>query len=138
MAGGFVKLAFSFPSDTEVYNSCSLLFNDKMYIFGGYNEMRQISEIKDCGLKRIGNLEFDFDGGACTVIQSSTLILCFDWYRHGGKVCRVANSPTASFKKIPESNFYHYISKIASNGGKSILSFFCNQLTLRNCNGNGK
>ena len=124
MAGGFTKLAFSFPADTEVEEACSLLFNDEMYVFGGLYEMRQISKVTGCGLKRIGNLDFYFHAGTCTLMQSSTLLLCFDYYRYGGKVCRVADRPTASFKKIRESNYHHYSAKIASNGGKSILSFF--------------
>ena len=118
MAGGFTNLTFSFASDTEVYNSCSLLFNDKMYIFGGRNEMRQISQVTDCRLKHIGNLDFDFRAGTCTLMQSSTLILCFAWTNDEGKLCRKADSPTASFKEIRKSNYYHYASKIASNGGK--------------------
>ena len=118
MDGGFTKLAFSFPTDTEVDLSCSLLFNDKMYIFGGRYEKRQISRVKDCGLKRIGNLDFDFLHGTCALMQSTTLVLCFDWFRYGGKVCRIADSPTASFKKIRESNYHHYAIKIVSNEGK--------------------
>ena len=139
MAGGSTKLAFSFPSKTEVFDSCSLLLNDKMYIFGGHNELRQISEVTECGLKRIGTLDFHFLAGACALMQSTTLILCFDRFNDEGKVCRVANSPTASFKKIQESNYHHYTIKIASNGGKSILSFFfCNQLTFRHRYGSSK
>ena len=118
MYGEFTKLAFSFPTDTEIFYSCSLLFNDKMYVLGGETKRRQISRVTDCGLRRIGNLDFDFNQGACSLMQSSTLILCFAWSTKEGKVCRVADSPTASFKKIRESNYHHYAIKIASNGGK--------------------
>ena len=68
MAGGFTNLTFSFPANTEVDDSCSLLFNDKMFVFGGLNEKRQISKVTGCGLKRIGDLDFDFHAGACTLI----------------------------------------------------------------------
>ena len=122
MAGGFTKLAFSFPPVTEVH-ACSLLFNDRMYLFGGANEERQISRVTGCGLKRIGDLNFDFSEGTCTLMQSSTVLLCFAWSNYEGKVCRVADSPTASFKTIRDSNYNHYGIKIASNGGNSILSF---------------
>ena len=123
MAGGFTNLTFSFASDTEVYNSCSLLFNDKMFVFGGLDEKRQISQVKNCGLKRIASLDFDFDRGTCALTQSSTIILCFAWSNYEGQVCRIADSPTASFTKLQESNYYHYMTKIASNGGKSKLIF---------------
>ena len=116
MAGGFTKLAFSFPSDTEVYLSCSLVFNNKMFVFGGLNEKRQISRVSGCDLVRIGNLDFDFVSGACTIFKSQ-ILLCFDWQSSKGRVCRVASGPTISFSKIPESNYHHYLNKIASNGG---------------------
>ena len=116
MAGGFIKLAFSFPSDTEVYISCSLIFNNRMFVFGGWNEKRQISRVSGCNLVRIGNLGFDFCSGGCTIFKSQ-ILLCFDWQSSEGRVCRVASSPTTSFSKIPESNYHHYSTKIATNGG---------------------
>ena len=121
--GGFTKLAFSFASNTEVDHSCSLLFNDKMFVFGGYVKKRQISQVKNCGLKRFASLDFDFDRGTCALTQSSTIILCFAWSNYEGRLCRIAYSPTASFTKLKESNYYHYMTKIASNGGKSKLIF---------------
>ena len=37
-----------------------------MIVFGGDSQKRQISEIDNCALKRIGDLSFDHDSGACT------------------------------------------------------------------------
>ena len=86
-----------------------------MYVFGGLNEMRQISKVSGCGLERIGNLAFDLSGGACTVIRNKQIMLCFDWTNDEGRVCRVGQSPTGSFNKIKESNYHHYQTHIASN-----------------------
>ena len=118
MGGGFTNLdSFSFPSNTEVDHSCSLVFNNSMFLFGGRDQKRQISRVVDCGLKHIGNLDFDFRHGAVTVIQSQVL-LCFNWIEGEGQVCRIASSPTGSFSKIQQSNYHHFNTKIASNGGK--------------------
>ena len=121
MAGGFTKLAFSFPSDTDVYNSCSLVFNNKMFVFGGWSVKRQISQVSSCGLVRIGSLDFDFYNGACTIFHSQ-ILLCFDWSQNEGHVCRLAKSPTGLFSKVRSSYYHHYSTKIASNGSKSTIS----------------
>ena len=88
-----------------------------MYVFGGVNEMRQISQVTGCGLERIGNLAFDLRSGACTVIRNKQIMLCFDYQNYEGRVCRVGQSPTGSFNKIQESNYHHYGTHIASNEG---------------------
>ena len=92
-----------------------------MYVFGGAKEHRQIAQVttKDCGLKRISNLPFDFVQGACTVIEGDEIILCFDTKQNDqGRVCRIDMNPTGSLDKISqESNHYHYRAKIAANKG---------------------
>ena len=120
MAGGFKKLDFSFSPDTEVYHSCSLVFNDILYVFGGTKQRRQISRVNGCGLVRVGTLNFDLDLGACTVSQNK-ILLCFDnsvSKGDQGRVCRKASTPTGLFSTIPESNYHHVRTAIASNGGK--------------------
>ena len=117
------KKEFSFPKvgepQAEVWESCSLTFKDKMYVFGGTLEGYQISEVRNCkGIQRIGDLKFGFNNGACTVIREKTIMLCFDLRNEEGKVCRVAKSPTGQFDKIKLSNFDHYSSQIASNKGE--------------------
>ena len=123
MAGGFKNLEFSFPSDTGVIYSCSLVFNGVMYVFGGTTpHNRQISRVRGCGLVHIGNLDFSFYDGACSVTQNK-ILLCFDELKWEGRVCRKASSPTGLFSKIPESNYHHFRTAIASNGGKSVTNF---------------
>ena len=126
MASGFNKLcSFSFDFDTEVDESCSLVFKNEMYVFGGSlslsGKTKQISKVSGCKLVRIGKLDFDLNHGACTVIQKSKVMLCFDLTKNGGKdegkVCRVSNSPTELFSRVSDSNYYHYLTSIASVGG---------------------
>ena len=135
MVDGFTKLdSFSFHSDTEVYFSCSLVVKGIMYVFGGSvsnGKTRQISKVSGCGLNRTGTLNFDFYLGACTVTQGK-ILLCFDWAQREGRVCRASSSPTGLFSKISDTNHHHYMTKIASTGGKSIICYFLkNILSLR-------
>ena len=71
-SGGYDELNFNFNANTEVDGSCSLVFSNKMFVFGGANEKRQISQVTGCGLERIGTLTFDLRSGACTVIRNSS------------------------------------------------------------------
>ena len=63
---GKYDVKFSMQENTEAYWSCSLKWRNKMIVFGGDSQKRQISEIDNCALKRIGDLSFDHDSGACT------------------------------------------------------------------------
>ena len=94
-----------------------------MYVFGGESKERQISRVDGCGIIRIGTLDFDLVLGACTVTQN-TILLCFDLIRSNGRQCRKASSPTGLFSAIPESNYVHYRTAIAANGGKPKTFFF--------------
>ena len=67
---------FLYRADTEVDGSCSLMWQNEAYIFGGLSEKRQISKVGGCSLTRIGSLPFTFANGACTVNQG-TMYLCF-------------------------------------------------------------
>ena len=57
-----------------------------MYIAGGdYNKSfgRQISLVENCGLRRVGTLPYDFNGGSCNnfITQDGTeeALLCFGY-----------------------------------------------------------
>ena len=53
--------------ESTVYHSCSVSWKNKMLIFGGTAyEKRQIAEVKDCKLTKVGELHFDLDFGTCT------------------------------------------------------------------------
>ena len=70
------NMFFLYGNGTEVYHSCSIVWNNEMFVLGGETEKRQISKIYQCELKRIGDLSFEHDNGGCTVALQS-IILCF-------------------------------------------------------------
>lgn len=72
--GGETKLPnFSMGDDTSVYGSCSLTWQNDMYIIGGREAYsRQISRIQRCRLVRVGSLDFSLELGACTGRALST------------------------------------------------------------------
>lgn len=75
---------FEFGDKTGSYRSCSATMNGRMMIFGGYRNtpyINQISEVKSCQLKRVGDLPIDFDAGTCNTFRGSlgmeAVLLCF-------------------------------------------------------------
>ena len=66
---------FAYEPDTEAFGSCSIKFENRFYVFGGRDEPRQISQIQDCKLSRVGSLEFDFFYGACASAGSEGKLL---------------------------------------------------------------
>ena len=81
--------------DTEVYRSCSATLNGELFVFGGYNQKKQVkfihlnciydkkllevSKVNGCGLQRIGDLNYDFDYGTCATYNfpAERILLCF-------------------------------------------------------------
>ena len=55
------KIDFNFGAGTEVYLSCTTVYNGETLIFGGAKEYNQFSRAKGCGLIRIGDLPFTLD-----------------------------------------------------------------------------
>ena len=119
--GGYDKVDFKFDDATGVDKSCSLLWHNHYYIFGGYNKRleRQVSMVNVYHLERKGSLNFKFKHGACTVLNQQTIVLCFD--EDETDVCRQSNNPLGTFTKLPNSNFDHARIRIASFDGKNII-----------------
>jgi len=87
--------SFAIAPDTGVYGSCSAVLDGKMYIFGGFATntrihtlgdgnmylFNQISEIDQCGIRRIGDLPFWFFLGGCNTFETNAgeqfVLLCF-------------------------------------------------------------
>ena len=86
--------------DTEVYYSCSAQLNGELFVFGGNNgdkrkqvlielshlyytcyHQLQVSKVIGCGLKRIGDLNYDFQYGACGTFSfpQERIMLCFGY-----------------------------------------------------------
>ena len=75
---------FTLEPETSAYKSCSAMLNGELFVFGGSyitkfnkqvismirrkiksNNENQVSKIMDCELKRIGDLPYAFEMGAC-------------------------------------------------------------------------
>ena len=122
-AGGYTTLDFQFDDDTEVYSSCSVQWRNRMIVFGGYDKMRQISEVKSCRLTRIGTLAFELNGGACANMDDLKIFLCFDYKNDEGNVCRVATNPLGTFSRIGDSHLHHYSTRTTASQGKCQLQY---------------
>ena len=88
---------FSFGTDTEVYRSCSLTWENNFYIYGGYKNRRQISQVIGNKLFIVGELDFYFSFGSCDVMGRD-IFLCFS--ENEMKRCRRARSPLKNFSRV--------------------------------------
>ena len=116
-----MTLDFEWDNDAEVSFSCSVQWKNQGYVFGGYNQERQVTMINGLRLERKGTLYFTFDSGGCTVLNEQIIVLCFDFMEN--KVCRQANNPLGlsnsnTTTKLPNSNYNHWVTRVASFDGK--------------------
>ena len=118
--GGYDRIDFEFGDNTEVYLSCSLQWQNLFYVFGGFDEKRQVSMVNGNRLERKGTLDFEFVEGGCTVLNQRTFVLCFGEPLNRD-VCRQSNNPLGSFTKLPNSNYDHWRTRIASFDGKNTI-----------------
>ena len=77
--GDYKSIDFKMESLTEVYQSCSATINGEFYIFGGETQSRQISKIRDCSLKRVGDLPYELQYPACGTFRfpEERSMICF-------------------------------------------------------------
>ena len=128
---------FTWGSDTGVYGSCSLVWRNGFYVFGGTKVKRQISKVSGTKLSSIGTLDFDHQEGTCDVMGTK-IVLCFSCFNCGResmvnsdheaqyKRCRVASKPLGEFTEIQNSIYPHIMNKIAASDCKSQKLFsFC-------------
>lgn len=89
-------------------------------MFGGSKNIRQISRVEGCNLKRLGSLAFDFYYGTCTTFDSDQLFLCFP--ETDKKGCRKGNDPQGKFSRLTPSRYDHFYTRIAlTNGNLKLL-----------------
>lgn len=113
------NIVMLFGKDTEVYLSCSLSWRNQFFVFGGYNQKRQISQLVGCELSRVGTLDFDHYRGGCTNVADDQLYLCFNAVDSNDyKKCRVASNPMGNFTEVSKSAFEHAYTRIASSNSK--------------------
>ena len=113
---------FTFSSGTEVVGSCSIVWRDQMFVFGGGNQKHQISKVENCRLTSIGQLNFSMNHGACTNVGNELVFICFHDIDDSStyKRCLKANQPLAPFQAAKDSSHPHRDTRIGNNGGKII------------------
>ena len=111
---------FVHDDNTDASSSCSLIWNNHLYIYGGNNFNRQISKLNQYRLQRVGDLQFDFNEGACTNMAGRKLFLCFDF--DDSKRCYWSENPLADFQNITLASYAHYRTRISSSECK-LLNF---------------
>ena len=113
---GELLTTFEFDGQ-EVDRSCGVTYQNKHLIFGGKVNKRQILQVDECGLTKLGNLPFDHNQGACGSTEA-VVILCFNYdNRNDFKKCRQASSPTGSWSEVARSTFEHRDTPIATSPG---------------------
>ena len=103
---------------TEAYYSCALNWKNRLYIFGGWDEPRQISRLSGHTLERIGSLAFDHSFGACSVMGGE-IFLCFNMLSwDDAKVCRKSTGPLEPYSEVLSSKFDHWDIQLSSSNSK--------------------
>ena len=81
-------------------------------------QSRQVSIVNGNRLELKGTLDFDFGYSGCTVMNKTTVVLCFGGLNEFD-LCRQSNNPLGPFKNMPKSYHDHYGTRVASFDGKS-------------------
>ena len=70
------QVSVVFGSETEVYRSCSISWQNQFFVFGGGNQTQQISKLVGCELSRVGTLDFGHSYGGCANVANNQVYLC--------------------------------------------------------------
>ena len=114
---------FKFEDKTGVQTSCSLVYHNKMLVFGGVRDfIDQVSIVDKCSLKRFKSLPIPFFRGGCAVAHSDLVYLCFgtDQPSTGlnNKICHYANNTDLDFVRIQQKAItWHEDTRIAGSKG---------------------
>ena len=119
------KIGLKFQKKTEALYSCSVVWQRKMFLFGGIYYNRQISVVEDCKVKLVGQLDFDMNAGACAQRDNAEIFICFyhknwlyqDSFNGAYKNCQRATGPLEQFSRLPNSTFDHNRARIAVTSG---------------------
>ena len=105
------NIFFVFDDNTEVHASCSFTLNNRMFIVGGEYDRRQINQVKNCQLKRLGHLPFDCFYGACAA-TADHVYMCFDF--DNSKTChQTSDSSLGAYDPIQSALFPYQTTRMA-------------------------
>ena len=112
-----MDVAFTFGEGSSAYESCSVTFQNEVFMFGGNGPdgATQISKVVGCQLERIGDLDFSFSYGACTNRADAEIFLCFSDISGEGKRCRSSFDPEAGYVRVADSNYDHTVTRISAS-----------------------
>ena len=113
---------FERDNKTDAVGSCSFSWQNKMHIFGGDSEPRQISRLDNYRLKRIGDLPFNNLYGTCTTMTPEFIFMCFNWGQNDDKRCRRATDPLGNFTDIVLSHHQHIWTQASTSNSKGFLT----------------
>ena len=114
---------FERDDKTEAFLSCSVNWNNQLFIFGGKKEKRQISRLTGHKLEKVQSLDFDHKQGACSVMASKFIFLCFNTADSNDlKRCRRSTGPLEPFEPVSLSNHNHGIAQTSCSDSKSLNS----------------
>ena len=113
--------------------SCSLIYQGRLYVYGGLVDKRQILELNWCQdyrtgsevwgytkLIKVGQLQFDFEDGTCAT-NGVVVVLCFGSI--GSRTCYRSDTPRPTsdwwtwFEPMVKSHHNHQSSLITSSQG---------------------
>ena len=111
---------FTFSSGTEVSASCSLIWENEMFVFGGRTEVNQISKVENCRLSSVGQLTFRMEKGACTNFADELVFICFPEADNESTAqqCKKSSHPLGTFESAKDSAYPHKNTRISNDGGK--------------------
>ena len=116
LAGGQEQFTcFERDDNTEVSGSCSVIWQNELFVFGGERQRRQISRLSGQKLERFGDLGFDLLAGACDVMANN-LFLCFS--KEDARRCRRSTGPLDQFSEVALSTHNHRWMKLSSSDSK--------------------
>ena len=105
--------------NTESGCSCSVTWENQLFVFGGCTKKRQISKLVGYNLKAIGSLPFDHWWATCTNMANKKLFLCFNDNSYDTRKCRWTDEPLGDFQQVSLSKYDHQRgSRISSMAGK--------------------
>ena len=103
----------------EVEESCSIHWQNELYIFGGRNEGRQIRKLIDHKLVvTSATLKTDHYSFSCSVMANRFIFLCFNEADRDFKQCRQSTGPFMPFSDVVKSNYNHSGIKISCSESK--------------------
>ena len=104
-----VLACFERDQETAAYFSCSINWNNQLFIFGGHltKHRRQISRLTGHKLEKVGSLNFEHRQGSCSVMANKVIYLCFGLYSDDSQRCRRSTGPLEQFSEVALSTYDH-------------------------------